>query len=135
MQFPVSESALADLERRMAALQITEAEFEESFVRSSGPGGQNVNKVATCVQLTHRPTGLSVKCQETRSQATNRFLARRLLVEELERRTQGQASEAEREIWKIRKQKRKRSRRAKAKLLRDKRFRAEKKSLRGRVDW
>ena len=75
-----------DLSRRMAALGLREEDVEESFVRSSGPGGQNVNKVATCVQLVHRPTGVRVRCQSSRHQAANRRRARELLVARLEAR-------------------------------------------------
>ena len=60
----------------MAALGVRESDLEESFVRSGGRGGQNVNKLATCVMLLHRPTGIQVKCQSTRQQGLNRFLAR-----------------------------------------------------------
>ena len=68
----------------MAALGVREADIEETFVRSGGHGGQNVNKTATCVMLLHGPTRLQVKCQTTRSQGLNRYLARRLLLDKIE---------------------------------------------------
>ncbi|HNY73186.1 MAG TPA: peptide chain release factor-like protein [Syntrophales bacterium] len=126
---PEKEAALA---ARMAALGVTEDEFRETFVRSSGPGGQKVNKTATCVHLVHLPTGLAVKCQQERSQALNRFLARRLLLDRIERLRKGlvEAEKARRE--KIRRQKRKRSQRAKEKILQDKHRQADKKAARTR---
>jgi protein subunit release factor B len=131
--FPVSPKKQQALAGLMAKLGVAEADFEESFLRSSGPGGQNVNKVATCVVLRHRPSGLEVRCQRERSQALNRFLARRLLLHRLEAQRLGRLSEEAQRIAKIRRQKRRRSRRAKEKLLRDKRLRAQKKALRGPV--
>ena len=127
---PEKEAALA---ARMAALGVTEDEFRETFVRSSGPGGQKVNKTATCVHLVHLPTGLAVKCQQERSQALNRFLARRLLLDRIERLRKGlvEAEKARRE--KIRRQKRKRSQRAKEKILQDKHRQGEKKAARART--
>ena len=81
--FAVSEEKNRWLRERMAAVGLREEEMEERFVRSSGAGGQHVNKTATCVWLRHRPTGLEVKCMAERSQSLNRFLARRELAEKL----------------------------------------------------
>jgi protein subunit release factor B len=128
--FPVTPEKAAALAARMEALGIREADLDEQFVRSGGKGGQNVNKVATCVVLAHRPSGLMVKCQAERSQAMNRFIARRLLCDKLDERQRGAASAAEQAREKIRRQKRRRSRRAKAKMLADKRMQSEKKAHR-----
>jgi len=111
---------------------LREGDLEERFIRSGGPGGQNVNKVATCVVLRHRPTGLEVRMQRERSQALNRLLARKLLVRKLEELRLGRLSQERRRIEKIRRQKRRRSRRAKQKMLRAKRLHALKKQLRSR---
>src|SRR5205807_9323064 len=97
----------------MAALGVREADLEETFVRSGGHGGQNVNKTATCVMLLHRPTGLQVKCQTTRQQGLNRFVARRLLLDKIEAARKARANAERARIEKIRRQKRRRSKGAK----------------------
>lgn len=118
------------LSAKMARLGVKEQDIVERFIRSSGPGGQNVNKTSTCVYLKHLPTGIEVKCQKERSQALNRFICRRLLVNKIEAAVLGKLSEERRRIAKIRRQKRKRSKRAKLKVLEAKRRQSEKKRLR-----
>ena len=135
MIYPVSEAKLRQLEEKMAKLGLRNADFEENFVRSGGAGGQNVNKVSSCVWLKHRPTGLEVKCQRERSQALNRFLAKRLLVEKIETLKLGRESAERQKFEKLRRQKRRRSKRAKDKMLASKKVHAEKKSLRRRPDY
>ena len=131
--FPVSPAKQLELQTLMLRLGVKESDLEERFIRSSGPGGQNVNKVSTCVVLRHRPSGIEVRCQRERSQALNRFLARRILLTHLEQQRLGELSAEAQRIAKIRRQKRKRSKRSKEKLLREKHLRAEKKSLRRNV--
>jgi len=128
--FPVSPEKARVLEETMRRLGVREDDLDEQFVRSGGAGGQNVNKVSTCVVLRHRPSGIVVRCQRERSQALNRFFARRLLLEKLEARERGVAETAARERARIRRQKRRRSRRAKEKVLAGKRAVSEKKAAR-----
>lgn len=116
----------------MSRLGLKECDLTEAFVRGSGAGGQKINKTSVVVWLRHAPSGLEVRCQESRSQALNRFLARRLLVEKLEEKALKHESAKQQEIEKLRRQKRKRSKRAKNKMLDDKRHHADKKKLRGR---
>ncbi|OGP05546.1 MAG: hypothetical protein A2Z91_09515 [Deltaproteobacteria bacterium GWA2_38_16] len=118
------------LEERMRKLGILEQDLEESFVRSQGAGGQKVNKSSSCVRLVHRPTGIEVKCQISRHQTENRFLALRILCDKYETQILKVQSEKDREIYRIRKQKKRRSRRSKEKMLADKKAHAQKKQLR-----
>jgi peptide chain release factor len=98
----------------MEDLRILEKDIEEKFVRSSGRGGQKVNKTSTCVFLRHLPTGIEVKYSRERSQSLNRFLARRELVKRIEK-SSGELTPGEIERQKRKKQKAKRQKRAKLK--------------------
>ncbi len=113
LRFGVTEKKETALAERMAALGIVEEDLEERFIRAGGPGGQKVNRSATCVYLRHCPTGLEVKMQRERSQALNRYLARRRLCELLETQTLGAGSPEALRRAKIRKQKARRARRGK----------------------
>jgi protein subunit release factor B len=118
---------------RLAALGIREDDLDESFVHSGGKGGQNVNKVATCVLLVHRPSGTFVKCQRERTQGANRLVARAMLADKIEEQRLGRQSARRQEAERIRRQKRRRSRRAKQRMLADKHAQSAKKAARGRV--
>ena len=131
--FPVSTEKEFALKQRMDSLGVRSEDIEESFVRSGGHGGQKVNKTSSCVMLLHRPTGIRVKCQTSRSQALNRFLARRLLLDKIEQLQKGFVAAEKSRIEKIRRQKLRRSRRSKSRMLDQKHHQGEKKQLRSQI--
>lgn len=124
---------MTDVAERLERLGVRDDHLEESFVRAGGRGGQNVNKVATCVVLLHRPSGILIKCQEGRTQAFNRRRAREILADQLEARQLARQREAAAAAAKRRRQRARRSRATKEKMLADKRSRAATKKRRGRV--
>jgi protein subunit release factor B len=121
------------LRERMEGLGIREEDLDEHFIRGSGKGGQKINKTASCVQLVHRSSGTEIRCQQTRSQADNRYWARRELCDRIEEKVLGEKSTKQQAIEKIRRQKRRRSRRAKSRMLDDKSKQSQKKQMRGRI--
>ena len=129
----VSAAKREQLLRRMARLGIAEGDLDETFILGSGSGGQKVNKTSSCVRLMHRPSGIEVKCQASRSRELNRHMARRELCDRVEERVLGEASRRQQEAERIRRQKRRRSRRQKERMLQDKHHHSEKKARRAGV--
>ena len=117
----------------MDEASVFEEDVEESFILGGGPGGQKTNKTSNVVRLFHEPSGISVRCGETRSRETNRWLARRMLAEQILDRERVRESEARQRQEKIRRQKRRRSRRQKQKMLADKHAHSEIKAMRRKV--
>jgi len=123
-----------ELKRRMHQLGVYEKDFREMFVRASGPGGQNVNKTATCVVLRHIPTGIQVKCQEERSQRLNRHKARWIVLERIEQQKKAERLKFIQQKEKLRRQRRKRTTALKEEILEQKRYRSVRKTSRRKVD-
>ncbi len=133
MSDSVSSEKLKVLQEQLERLEIKESDLEESFIRGSGPGGQKINKTASCVRLRHLPTGIEIRCQKTRSQSMNRFYARRELCERLAALVRQEKTKKQQAAEKIKRQKRRRSRRQKEKMLNDKRKQGERKVQRGKI--
>ena len=122
MSFNIPLSAL--YLKKIRDLKIRLEDIEESFTRGHGHGGQKINKTSSTVRLFHRPTGIMVRCQKYREQSKNRIEAYKLLIDKIEERVQWKESERAKEIYKLKKQKRHRSRRAKEKMLEAKHHRS-----------
>lgn len=130
----ISPAKIASIRALMAEASVDEDDLDESFVLGGGPGGQKTNKTSSVVRLYHGPSGMQIRCGETRSRETNRWLARRMLAEAILERERGIKSEARQRREKIRRQKRRRSRRQKQKMLEEKHQRSAVKALRRKVD-
>ena len=133
-RLPISVERYKELRHKMRKLKIFEKDIKESFSRSSGAGGQNVNKVSTCVTLLHGPSAIQIKCQESRTQGANRYKARLLLIKKIEhiRHLEQLAEVQKRE--KVRRQNRKKPKHLKEKILKEKHMKADKKKQRKNVN-
>lgn len=130
----ISPETITKIQALMNEASVFEDDLVESFILGGGPGGQKTNKTSNVVRLEHEPSGLAVRCGETRSRETNRWLARRMLAELILEREHKRKSEARQKREKIRRQKRRRSRRQKQKMLDEKHAHGEKKRLRAKVE-
>ena len=130
----IAPETMEKIRALMAEASVFEDDLEESFILGGGPGGQKTNKTSSVVRLAHAPSGLQVRCGETRSRETNRWLARRMLAEAILAREKGRATAEQQRREKVRRQKRRRSRRQKQKMLADKHAHSELKARRRKVD-
>jgi protein subunit release factor B len=130
----ITQAKQLQLLARMQEIGLQESDLEEKFILARGHGGQKVQKTASCVWLKHIPTGITIKCQNTRMRADNRYFARKRLCEKLEERLLGEESKKQQEIEKIRRQKKRRSRRTQEKILAEKHHKSDIKKLRTKPD-
>jgi peptide chain release factor len=131
---PLREKKRQQIIAVMKDLNIKEDDLIEKFIFGSGKGGQKINKTASCVYIKHKPSGIEVKCQKSRSRANNRMLARRILCEQLQQRIEGKQTERQKKIYKIKRQKKRRSRKQKEKILKNKHHQSYKKQLRKNIN-
>ena len=129
----ISPETIARIQALMAEASVYEEDLAESFILGGGPGGQKTNKTSNVVRISHEPSGIAVRCGETRSRETNRWLARRMLAETILEREHRRKSEARQKREKIRRQKRRRSRRQKQRMLDEKHAHSAVKAARRRV--
>ena len=130
----ISPETIEKIKALMAEASVYEDDLVESFILGGGPGGQKTNKTSSVVRLAHEPSGVAVKCGESRSREDNRWLARRMLAETILEREHRRKSEARQKREKVRRQKRRRSRRQKQKMLADKHAHSEIKQMRKKVE-
>ena len=130
----ISPETIEKIRALMEEASVYEDDLEESFILGGGPGGQKINKTSNVVRLSHEPSGIAVRCGESRSREINRWLARRMLAETILDRERKRKSEARRKSEKIRRPKRRRSRRQKQRMLEAKHAHAEIKAMRKKVE-
>lgn len=128
-----SKEKQENLQKRMEFLEVYEKDLLEKFILGRGSGGQKINKTSSCVYLKHIPSGIEIKCQQSRSREENRLFARRKLCEIIESKNKNILSEKQHFIEKIRRQKRKRSKRSKEKMLASKKISSKRKTLRTQI--
>lgn len=128
----VTQEKINQLQKRMKNLNIHDNDLIEKFILGSGTGGQKINKTSSCVYLKHIPTGIQLKCQQTRSREYNRYLALISLCERLEKKLSDEINEKIHEKEKIRRQNKKRTYSNQEKMLEGKRMRSKTKTLRAR---
>ncbi len=129
----ISPDTITRIRDLMAEASVFEEDLVESFILGGGPGGQKTNKTSNVVRLEHTISGLQIRCGETRSRETNRWLARRMLAELILEREHKRKSAEQQRREKVRRQKRRRSRKQKQKMLADKHAHSEIKALRRKV--
>lgn len=130
----ISSAKWQRLRERMQEMGVLENDLQEKFILGSGHGGQKLQKTASTVYLKHKPTGFEVKCQESRMRDDNRFYARRRLCDKYQAQILKEKTKRQQEIEKIRRQKKRRSRKTKQKILEDKAHRGKLKILRKKPD-
>ncbi len=130
-EFPVDLSP--KFVEKVKHLNINVEDITEKFVRGGGKGGQKINKTSSCVTLKHEPTGIEIRCQKYREQSKNRLSAYKLLILKIEDKVKGVKSERAQKIFKLRKQKKRRSKKAKEKMLEIKKQRSEIKQTRKEI--
>lgn len=130
----ISTDKWEKLAKRMEKLHILEADCIEKFIVGSGKGGQKLHKTASTVYLKHIPSGLEIKCQESRSREDNRYFARERMCEKLQAMLSDEKTKKQQKLEKIKRQKKRRSRRSRQKMLDEKSKQSQVKILRKKPD-